>query len=211
MRRRSEETRKTILASAQRLFLNQGYVVTTLDNIAEDAKITKKTVYGYFPDKRSLFLGVIESAVQDSWEFQVPLQAIPTFEGLQSALYVVALKLNDVLTRPEYVQLLRVTITEIVVQPDLEELIEEGVTRRALRMLTSLFSIAEANGLITSPGSKILAEQFVGGFVVRTFLDGLLKPNADAVVKQTKKELRAYVDSFIHRFAVPELLTGRES
>jgi AcrR family transcriptional regulator len=201
MRKRSETIRKTILAAARQLFLNQGYVATTVDAIAEQAKVTKRTVYGYFPDKRALFAGVIEDAVGDPWEFHIPMQAISTLEGLENALLIVATSINDVITQPDYVQLLRVTIAEIPAQPDLGVLFEHGITRRSLKTLTSLFTVADEHDMLHVREPEVVARQFVGGFVVRVFLDGLLQSNQAHMSKQTKTELSVYVGSFISRVA----------
>jgi len=199
LRKRSETTRKTILTAARQLFLRQGYVATTVDAIAEQAKVTKRTVYGYFPDKRALFIGVIEDAVGDPWEFHIPVQAISTLEGLHNALLIVATSINDITTQPDYVQLLRVTIAEITSQPDLGVLFERGITRRSLKTLISLFTIVDEHGLLRIRQPEAIAQQFVGGFVTRLFLDGLLQSDQTHLSKQTKNELSTYVDTFISR------------
>ncbi len=198
MRKRSEDTRKTIITAARQLLLASGYAATSVDAIAVQANVTKRTVYGYFPDKRALFMGVVEDAVGDPWEFHVPPQTIVTPDGLYHALYAIAAGLNDITAHPDYVQLLRVTIAEIPAQPDLSVLFERGVTRRSLRTITSLLKTAADHELLTVPDPEAAARQFVGGFVVRTLLDGLLQPEPK-LTKLTSPELTAYVELFTER------------
>ncbi|PSW21385.1 TetR/AcrR family transcriptional regulator [Photobacterium sanctipauli] len=50
-----EKKRKAILASAQDVFLSDGYVLANMDKIAAHAQMTKQTVYRYYPSKIDLF------------------------------------------------------------------------------------------------------------------------------------------------------------
>lgn len=203
MRRRSEATKKIIITAARQLFLSQGYVGTTVDAVAEQAKVTKRTVYGYFPDKRALFKGVIEDAVGDPWEFHIPLEGIATTEGLHNALYAISVGINEIINHPDYVQLLRVTIAEIPAQPDLSVLFERGATRRALRTVAGLLRTAKTHGIVSFTDTEAAARQFVGGFVMRILLDGLLQSDRGYLHKQTNTELADYVDDFMGRVARP--------
>lgn len=198
MRKRSTETRNIIIAAAKELFLGQGYVATTVDAIADQAKMTKRTIYGYFPDKRSLFKGVIEDAVGDPWEFHVPLEGMQTIEGLHNGLFAIGKGINDIITQPDYVQLLRVVITEIPLQPDLSILFERGATRRSYRAVAGLLRTAEAQGILVFKDSEAAARQFVGGFVMRIFLDGLLRAKP-VITTQSVQQIMDYVDDFLGR------------
>ncbi|SNY94134.1 transcriptional regulator, TetR family [Cohaesibacter sp. ES.047] len=62
MKRIEQQQVKTrqILAAAERLFLEHGYVGTTMDAVAEEAAVTKQTVYRYFPSKADLVIALIE-------------------------------------------------------------------------------------------------------------------------------------------------------
>ena len=201
MRKRSEHLRQQIVQAAHDLFLRDGYVSTSVDAIAAQAKVTKRTIYGYFPDKRALFAGVIEAAVGEPLEFHIPLEGIVTPEGLRSALHTVAYGLNEVIMRPDYVQLLRVTITEVSSQPDLEALFEQGVTRRSLRVVTGLLETANRHGTVTVKHPDVAARMFVGGFAVQALLDGLLHAADTDVRKLTKSQLDDYIDEFMSHIA----------
>jgi AcrR family transcriptional regulator len=53
--RRKQEVRERILASAERLFLRQGFEATTVDQIADAADVAQKTFFNHFPTKLSVF------------------------------------------------------------------------------------------------------------------------------------------------------------
>ncbi|MDA8067964.1 MAG: TetR family transcriptional regulator [Actinomycetota bacterium] len=57
-----ERTRQKLLLAAQRLFREQGYAATSLDQIAEAAALTKGAIYGHFSSKEDLLLSAVEAA-----------------------------------------------------------------------------------------------------------------------------------------------------
>lgn len=57
------DTRNKILVSARELFTDYGYKKTSMDEIARNCGVTKKTVYSYFRDKDSLLNCLIEEEV----------------------------------------------------------------------------------------------------------------------------------------------------
>lgn len=52
---KKEQKRLAILDAAKENFLLEGYVRASMDRIAKEAKVTKQTVYRYFPSKVDLF------------------------------------------------------------------------------------------------------------------------------------------------------------
>jgi TetR/AcrR family transcriptional regulator, mexJK operon transcriptional repressor len=197
MRKRSEAIRENILGSAKVLFLSQGYVATTVDAIAERAAVTKRTIYGYFPDKRAIFTGVIEDAVAEPFDLQMPFKDLQDTRQLGIAFFTLATRLNDTITEPDYVQLLRVAIAEVNAQPDLEALFEHGATRRTLSVAEELLIAANSKGLTKIKDPEIVARMFVGCFVVQVLLDGLLQPTSKGMRKLTIEELNSYLDEFM--------------
>ena len=60
--------REAILAAALRLFRTQGYVDTTVNEIAAAAKTSRANIYVYFPSKFALFYAVFEPWLQQRLE-----------------------------------------------------------------------------------------------------------------------------------------------
>ena len=54
------EKQDSIVQAAMQLFLKQGYGATNMDRVAEEAGVTKQTVYRYFPSKGELFTAAME-------------------------------------------------------------------------------------------------------------------------------------------------------
>src|ERR1700722_12921271 len=62
---RSERKRAAILGAATAVFLRNGYVGTSMDEIAALAAVSKQTVYKHFADKESLFSEIVVSTVNE--------------------------------------------------------------------------------------------------------------------------------------------------
>lgn len=61
-----ERKRQAILSAAFETFISAGYVNTSMDKIAENAQVTKQTVYRYFPSKEALFKATLEKIGEHS-------------------------------------------------------------------------------------------------------------------------------------------------
>jgi AcrR family transcriptional regulator len=69
--RQAQATRDMIVAAAQALFLEQGYICTTIDLIAERAGVATSTVYSIFGSKRGIL-----RAIRDSWHERTHIREV---------------------------------------------------------------------------------------------------------------------------------------
>lgn len=63
--REKEQRRDSILEAAGQVFGRDGYNSTTLESVADEAEISKATIYLYFKNKEDLFFTVIEEKFLD--------------------------------------------------------------------------------------------------------------------------------------------------
>ena len=56
----AEQKQQDIVIAAETLFLQQGFGVSSMDQIAMEAGVTKQTVYRYFASKNELFAAVMQ-------------------------------------------------------------------------------------------------------------------------------------------------------
>jgi AcrR family transcriptional regulator len=73
MPRSAQPTRKRILEGAYKLFRRQGYSRVTMDDIAAEARLTKRTLYHHFTSKDQLLADVLDA------QHHLALQAFRTF------------------------------------------------------------------------------------------------------------------------------------
>ena len=77
---KAQATRDRIVEATSRLFLERGYVQTTIDAIAEAADVAVETVYARFRNKTNLMIAVKNAAVTERG--QVPLDQRPELDAL---------------------------------------------------------------------------------------------------------------------------------
>src|SRR5687768_14502723 len=65
-------TRQELLRAASRLFLRNGFVATSLADIAEEAGLTKGAVYSNFESKEDLFVAVLQEWEGKDWDGKNP-------------------------------------------------------------------------------------------------------------------------------------------
>jgi AcrR family transcriptional regulator len=69
--RQALATRNMIVAAAQALFLEQGYICTTIEVIAERAGVATSTVYSVFGSKRGIL-----RAIRDAWHERTHIREV---------------------------------------------------------------------------------------------------------------------------------------
>lgn len=197
MRKRSEDSRYKIILAARGVFIDKGYAAATMDTIALHSGTTKRTVYGYFTDKKELFKAVVEDVVGQPWEFDAPIESIATPAEFYKALYNIASAINDVFAIPGYIEIMRIIISEVNAQPELSTILDRGITRRSINVLVKLFNIAAEKDILKVNNPLNTAHRFVGGFLTGVYLDGLTEPSPGKVHKFTSKELADHVNSYL--------------
>ncbi|MBF6604165.1 MAG: TetR/AcrR family transcriptional regulator [Chloroflexi bacterium] len=65
-REQARVTRRAVLDAARTLFIAGGYVATTIDAIAQSARVSTETVYGIFGTKRSLLAELVDVSIAGS-------------------------------------------------------------------------------------------------------------------------------------------------
>ncbi|MFG6149177.1 TetR/AcrR family transcriptional regulator [Halobacillus sp. B23F22_1] len=61
-----EQRRADILAAAKKVFSRQGYTITTMKDIMEEAKVSRGGLYQYFSSKEDLYEALLNEEVSDT-------------------------------------------------------------------------------------------------------------------------------------------------
>ena len=64
---RQEENRRFILRAAEKVFVQKGYRLATVDDIADEAQFSKATLYRYFKSKSDIFFEIIYRSLEESY------------------------------------------------------------------------------------------------------------------------------------------------
>jgi len=68
MAKHGPETRQQILRAALKRFANAGYAATSVQQIVDDAKVSKPALYYHFHDKAGLFQALVNQALDQRFE-----------------------------------------------------------------------------------------------------------------------------------------------
>ncbi len=71
-----DRTRARILEAAQRVFASKGYHRALMDDVAQEAGLSKGALYFHFPSKEELFLSLVEDAAE-----QLAQRVLEAIEG----------------------------------------------------------------------------------------------------------------------------------
>ena len=140
------DERERILHAAARRFMEFGISKVTLDEVASDLRMSKKTMYKYFPSKEDLLKNIIRDRINrngkrfndmmgSSKPFGEKLQEIFAFAGrefsMPSRLFILDLKRLDPELWEEAVEYRQTTILTNV-RKMIEQAKEEGMIRKDL-------------------------------------------------------------------------------
>lgn len=126
-----QQRRETIMRAALQVFSQKGYAAATMDDIAGAAGLSKAGVYFYFSSKDNLFSAALENpagfaAVNPLLDEYLSAQDADLEEGLVR----VAAAYLSLFQNEEFVQLLRVILSEGTRSPEIASLFKEKIVRR---------------------------------------------------------------------------------
>lgn len=175
---RARAKRDQILSGARRVFMRDGFAAASTDAIAAEAKVSKRTLYVYYPSKEDLFVDVLrrltienpQTRALESMEGMSP----ENLEELRRDLLELARKIVTTMMQPDYLALLRTTIADIHRFPQLSGLFRATVPERAMSGFADFIERTRERGVIRGDvNGEAAARMFVGPLLTYAVLDGL--------------------------------------
>jgi TetR/AcrR family transcriptional regulator, mexJK operon transcriptional repressor len=167
--RRVQQTRERLRAAAHQLFLQQGYLATSIDAILAEAGISsKETLYRHYANKEALFVDVLAHLTMEQPGFSEKLAALPTpcnLPQLGQALSTLSHEILSMMSQPGYLPLVRMIIAEAPRFPQLGTLFFSTVTRRGLTIMTTLLQEARQQQIIADVDFDAVTRAWLGGLL----------------------------------------------
>ncbi len=168
-RARTQQTRERLRAAAHRLFLQQGYLATSVDAILAEAGIaSKETLYRHYANKEALFVDVLSHLTFAQPGFAEKLLALPPphdLPSLEQTLRHLSREILSMLSQPGYLPLVHMIIAEAPRFPQLATLFFSTVTARGLALLTTLLREARAHQIIAEVDVDAVTHMLLGGLI----------------------------------------------
>jgi AcrR family transcriptional regulator len=158
---RSVRKRGAILDAATTLFLRNGYLGTSMDEIAARARVSKQTVYKHFSDKESLFSAIVSAAVDAAGNPVLEeATALADTDDVATDLRAFARGQLERVMQPRLMQLRRLVIGEANRFPELGRAFYERGAGRSIAALVAAFERLTARGLLRADDPQLAAAHF---------------------------------------------------
>lgn len=199
------EVEERILDAAAKVFLARGFEGATIDEIAEEARAGKPTIYARFPQKEALFRAVVGRNVRKATSGESFTASGATEEERLKSL---AKAVVDRTLASETLGLMRVTLAEAHRFPELASSVGSVANERSFELMAQLLGdLARSESLAALPA--FAPERLLS--TTRRFKDLVLLPLVvRALFGEDLASLRAEIDSHVSE-AVAFFLAGCRS
>ncbi len=144
------EKKQQILQSALELFARKGYHATSVDQIAQKAKISKGLIYNYFKSKKDILLTLVNSLFEQM-DLALP-QVKPSKLTEEDIERYILTSMQALEQNPQNIKLYFM----LYMQPDIEELVKPLVENYIDKIVNFLSPYYKSRG-IHEPRSHILS------------------------------------------------------
>ena len=190
----NEALGQTIVDAARELFVELGFQATTLDKVAQRAKISKLSIYRHFESKEALFSAAIASHCH-----QFAPQAL--FEGIdgsaQEQLMAVGSSLLRTLLRSDVRSVEAMVMADRTKQKSLSKLHYEAGPAHIIAQIEALLRQLHAKSLLNVPdplrSARLFAALFKGS-------DLLMIARFDEARAEDNNEIESYCQSAVAMF-----------
>lgn len=165
---------EALLDRALEHFLEKGYESATIEAIATDVNMTKRTVYARYPDKTALFRAAIRRGTQRLAASQKVIEATRA-EGLEQTLVNIAMLRIALVSTPEGTKLQRLINTESYRFPDVFQTYYDIAALPSVRFLADILASETTAGRLAIDDPMLAANVFMSMVVsgpVRFILAG---------------------------------------
>ena len=196
--RRSARKRRAILEAATTVFLSNGYLGTSMDEIAALARVSKQTVYKHFADKERLFSEIVTAEVDEIADPNSDeVLKLRETGDLERDLRRFARRQLRAVMKPRLRQLRRPVIGESGRFPQLGRLFYERGPGRTIDTLATLFDRLASRGELELDDLRLAAAHF-NWLVMSIPLNQAMLLGQDEPATPT--ELNRYADAGVRAF-----------
>ena len=130
------------------MFLRNGYLGTSMDDVAALASVSKQTVYTHFADKQALFTALVLGNIERAEAFLPVALELGHRDDMQRDLAEFARRYLSTVIQPSVLQLRRLVIAEAGRFPDLARTYYKRLPERTVSMLAAALAQLTDRGLL---------------------------------------------------------------
>ena len=158
---RVTRSRAVIVEAASAHFLEHGYLTANLDDIAEAAGVSKRTIYNNYGDKEQLFREILREALDTAERFSLEVVGrLGTSDDVAGELHELAQRLAGAVLGGRIVALRRLLIGEATRFPELARDYYLRAPGRVVSAIADALHRYHERGLLSVDSPAVAAEQF---------------------------------------------------
>ncbi|MDG2005624.1 MAG: TetR/AcrR family transcriptional regulator [Novosphingobium sp.] len=159
-KQQAEARQAQLLDHALDHFLDKGYEQATIEAIAGDVSMTKRTVYARYPDKASLFLAAVQRAIERYAVSSERIEATRTSELRQTLINIAMLRIAAV-AEPVGLKLQRIINTESYRFPEIFRSSYELGAMPTVQFLAAILADETDRGILAIDDPNMAANVFM--------------------------------------------------
>lgn len=163
---------RQLLEAAHALFLEQPYDAVSTDAIAKQAKVSKATLYVYFPSKEALFATLVSDMCGQN--AQAIWSSASDSDGVETVLRTIARNFMTMFATTDALAFYRTILAEAPRFPELGRIFYESGPKVLQGRIEDFLREACQRGELSIPDPKLAAVQFLQLISVDVPLVGLL-------------------------------------
>ncbi|NAW88895.1 TetR/AcrR family transcriptional regulator [Photobacterium halotolerans] len=190
----SEKKRLAILDAAETLFHQQGVEQTSMDQVASEAGVSKRTVYNHFATKQILFQAILTRMFEQL--SQGPEKPFNANREITAQLTEIAEQEVALLTSPQLLRIAKIAFMQMLQQPELMQSLD-NTDIGCMTALVQFLQDANAAGVLNVEDCDFAARQFVYQLKAFTFypklygFSSLENASEQSVIAETVKMFMA--------------------
>ncbi len=194
----AEKTRKTILMAALDIISTKGLANTSLDQIANQAGVTRGAIYWHFKNKTALFEVILEQWLKPTYQLSNEwlTQNDPSLSNLKT--YMVKW-LSQLENQPELTKLFDILFFKVELIGDVKALIDQAndmVEQDALSLQFYLGALKAKNEIHQDTDLTLLAIS-LSSFLMGLAQNWLAKPNVYSLEKNAEPLVEQFFKGYI--------------
>ncbi|MEO0588145.1 MAG: TetR/AcrR family transcriptional regulator [Planctomycetota bacterium] len=201
MPRRPSPKRAAVIDAATQLFLTHGFSGTSMDRIAAEANVSKRTVYDHFPSKDDLFQAIADRTMDEV--DKMPGHAYSPDVDVFDQLLAIGETFAATITSPAFLRLTRVVVARFI-QSREWGVHSHKAHARLRRDMTAFFVAATADGRLDVQQPDFAATQFCGLIKEVAFWPVLTAGQAPLTDAERSLAVRSAVELFVAGYRVAE-------
>lgn len=196
-RGRSEEKRQQIIHAASHLFTEQGYLSTSMDQVAEAAGVSKQTVYSHFGTKDDLFRFCVENRCNAN----VMNESVLTDKApIRDVLTAFAAHFYELIQSREAIQLVRLCAASAELHPEISQIFFAAGPSNVIASLQNYLARKVAQGSLCCNNVEMAAEQLLCLLKTNNHFAALLGLPTEESPEQLQRYIACAVDMFLNYY-----------